>query len=97
MSKPQHGGSVSDLFMVSEVTVTQDGDSIRRHAIRCRWCFAAVTGHDDREPVDMVHQAGCRVGDLIDRWRAEGNSAAVVDKYDALMTELDLADSSRPS
>lgn len=82
---------MGDLFMPSHVPhVRDDGRQILRHVLRCRWCFAVAPR--DEHALDTMHEPGCRVGALIDEWRRDGNSAAVVDAYDAICDQLDTAD-----
>jgi hypothetical protein len=100
MSEEPRGGFTSDLFMSSHVSHRrEDGKTILRHAVRCRWCLAPTTGHDQREndPMLWMHALPCAVRDLIERWKEEGNSPAVVAQYDAIIEQLDAADNRRPS
>lgn len=79
--------------MTSHVPHTRgDGVQILRHALRCRWCFAATTGHEDASPLDMTHIPWCPVAALVDRWKREGNSGPVVSQYDTIARQLDEAD-----
>lgn len=97
MSREPRGGSMSELFMHSHVPHTRpDGVTIRRLASRWRWCFAAVTAHDEIQPIDMTHALPCRIHDLIERWKRDGSSAPVVEEYDAVVAMLDAADARRP-
>lgn len=90
MSRPPRGGSLQDLFASSYVPhTTDDGREVLRYVLCCRVC-CAVCDRDD--PMATVHHDGCRVGALIARWQHEGNSAAVVDEYDAILDQLDQAD-----
>jgi hypothetical protein len=96
MTHRQRGGSFGDLYRPGVEPFTRDdGKTIYRHALRCRWCLAATTSHDrpeDSPPDDLSHfnhHRPCPVADLYDRFIAEGWSAALVDRFDALVVKLD--------
>jgi hypothetical protein len=98
VSRPQRGGSIGDLFMTSTVPFTrEDGVTIQRYALRCRWCFSSVTAREEVQPVDMTHNLPCRVADLIERYKRGGNSPDVVNEYDSILDALEAAERREPS
>jgi hypothetical protein len=89
MSQTQHGGPMGDLFTPADVPHTRDdGVTIWRCALRCRWCFATVDVRDLVDVFQMPHQRPCRVDDLVETYHREGNTAAVVTEYDAVVAAL---------